>query len=157
MRFVIDKTSCASEKEWKEYLLSMGEGTRVGITKNCQRWASPSTLRRMAVKGEQALATIVYIDAKNTELHKDYEAETIGLQMDDWIKSHNCGGHAEYGYGFWCSTYNLEIVLEAPGSAKEITRRAKIKERDKKRKKRFCEKYSLRPDGTWDPSIKHAT
>ena len=155
MRFVIDKTSCASEKEWKEYLLSMGEGTRVGLTQNYQRWGGTSLLRRMAARGEQALATIVFINKERAETRKEDTSATIGLQMDNWIQMHNCGGSAEYGYGFWCSTYNLEIVLESPGSAKEIGRRAKIKERDKKKKKRFCEKYSLTPDGVWDPSVKH--
>ena len=156
MRFVIDKTSCASEKEWKKYLLSLGEGTCVGLAKNYQRRASFSALRRMAKQEEQALGIITYIN-KEDEKYKEYESVTVGLQMDNWIRSHNCGGKAEFGYGFWCSTYNLEVVLDSPGSAKEIARRAKIRERDKKRKKRFCEKYSLTPDGAWDPSLKHTT
>lgn len=154
MRLVINKTSCASEKEWKEYLLSMGTGTRVGMAKNYQRWSGSNTLRRMAKQEEQALGIITYIDEEAAKRHPEYESETVALQMDSWIRSHNCGGKAEFGYGFWCSTYNLEIVLEAPGSAKEIIRRAKMKERDKKKKERYCKKYSLRPDGTWDPSIR---
>lgn len=157
MKFVIDKTSCASEKEWKEYLLLLGKGTCVGLNKNRQRWSSMSALRRMAKQGEQALGIIAYIDEEAAKRHKECESETIAVQMDSWIRSHNCGGKAEFGYGYWCSTYDLEIVLEAPGSAKEIVRRAKNKERDKKKKRRFCEKYSLTPDGAWDPSIRHST
>ena len=141
-------TGYYKEKEWKEFLGSLGPGTRVGFESGYQRWSAPSAIRAVVRRGGMPLATLVDI----TNIKKDYDTVIVGVQTDAFIRSHNCGGAAEFGFGLWTSTYNLTVVLECSGSAKALIQEQKEKAKQQRKKLAMCKKYRLTPDGRYDTS-----
>lgn len=156
MRFIFkkekDERGYGKDKEWKEFILGLGDGARVGFEEGYQRWSAPPAIRSAARRGVMPLATIV-----STSLYKDspdYTNLTVGVRSDLFLRNwgNNCGGKTEFGFGRLISTNYLTVVLECSGSAKELTKADKALAREKKKKETYCKKYHLRPDGSWDPS-----
>ena len=96
MRFIFkkekDERGYGKDKEWKEFILGLGDGARVGFEEGYQRWSAPPAIRSAARRGVMPLATIV-----STSLYKDspdYTNLTVGVRSDLFLRNwgNNCGG-----------------------------------------------------------------
>lgn len=138
MTFIVnyDRNSEEQCQENLKFLAELGAGQRVMIRESYQRWGGPPSFRRDARRGVLTRATI-----RRTPKETDSYTLTLPVEIDRWIRGHDCGGRCKNGFGWWISPYNLNVIMDACGSFKGILEREKNRIKDQKKLEDHIAKY----------------